>query len=126
MHHHEGRELRRLLVRALVLEQAAAHNVLAGVAVTERRATAARADQLVAVADGEDRFVLQFDSQRHRARKQIAVAARPDQGVRAADANQECPNDALVDPVRSLILSARAWRLISARHASTSWTSLTS
>ena len=85
-------------LRALVLEQAAAHNVLAGVAVTERRATAARADQLVAVPDGEDRFVSQFDSERNRARKQIAVAARPDQGVRAADANQERPDDALVEP----------------------------
>ena len=97
MHHREGRELRRLLVRALVLKQAAAHHVLAGVAVTECRATAARADQLVAVRDGEDRFVLQFDGERNRACKQVAVAARPDQGVRAADANRECPDDAIVD-----------------------------
>ena len=38
--HCEGGELRRLLVRAFVLEQCAAHHVLDGVCVAERRATA--------------------------------------------------------------------------------------
>jgi hypothetical protein len=104
VHHRHGGELRRLLVRALVLEQAAAHNVLGGVAVAGRRATAARADPLVAVPDGEARFVSQFDGERNSARKQIEVAARPHQGVRAADANEQCPDDALVEPRSDLDL----------------------
>ena len=73
MHHREGGELRRLLVRALVLEQRAAYDVLGGVAVAERRAAAAGADHLVAVADVENRFVAQFDSERNRSQQQLSV-----------------------------------------------------
>lgn len=61
MRHHEGGERRRLLVRAFVLEQRPAHHVLGGIRVAERRATAAGADQLVAVSVGEGRFVAQLN-----------------------------------------------------------------
>src|SRR5512132_413581 len=105
MHHHEGRELRRLLVRALVLEQAAAYNVLGGVAIAEREATAARADQLVAVPDGEDRFVLQFGGERNRARKQIGVAARPTRASERQTRTNTAQTTPSLNPVRTLILS---------------------
>jgi hypothetical protein len=62
------------------------------------------ADELLAVPDGEDRFVSQFDGERNRARKQIAVAARPYQGVRAAGAYEQRPDDGLVGPRSDLDL----------------------
>jgi hypothetical protein len=48
--------------------------------------------------------VSQFDGERNRARKQIAVAARPHQGVRAAGANEQRPDDGLVGPRSDLDL----------------------
>jgi hypothetical protein len=63
-----------------------------------------RCDELLAVPDGEDRFVSQFDGERNRARKQIAVAARPYQGVRAAGAYEQRPDDGLVGPRSDLDL----------------------
>jgi hypothetical protein len=66
VHHRERSELRRLLARALVLEQCPADNVLGSAGVPERRAAVASADHLVAVPDDEDRFVLQIDGERDR------------------------------------------------------------
>jgi len=65
VHHRQGRGLGRLLVRAFVLEQGAAHDILDGVAVPEGGATAAAADHLVAVPDGEERFVPQIGGERN-------------------------------------------------------------
>jgi hypothetical protein len=83
------------------------------------------ADELLAVPDGEDVGLCRTSTASGTVRKQIAVAARPDEGVRAPGANEQRPDDGLVGPRRTLILSARAWRLISARHASMSRTSST-
>ncbi len=97
MHHREGGEHRRLLVRALVLEQRAAQYVVGDVAVAKRRAASARADHLAAVADGEDRFVSQFDGQRNRAREQIAIAGSHRERVRQGRANTQRPHDAVIE-----------------------------
>ena len=85
MHHRHRGELRRLLAGALVLEQSAAHDVLGGLAVTKRRAPVARADQLVAVPHGEDRFVSQLDRQASGA-PELAEMMTPDRrrGTRVA------------------------------------------
>lgn len=122
VHHRHRGELRRLLAGALVLEQSAADDVLRGVAVTKRRAPVARADQLVAVPNGEDRFVSQLDRQPSGAPEQVSrtpAASASGWGERTRSA-QTMPS---LNPVRTLILSARAWRRISARQAPTSSTS---
>jgi hypothetical protein len=66
VHHRQRSEPRRLLVRALVLEQCSADNALGGAGVPERRAAVAPADLLVAIPDDEDRFVPQIDGKRDR------------------------------------------------------------
>ena len=49
--HHQRRELRRLLVRALVLEQGAADDIISGAGIAHRRTALAGTDDFVAVAD---------------------------------------------------------------------------
>ena len=118
-----GRSASAAFVRASVLEQGAPYHLLGGVPIAERTATAAGADHLVAVPEGKRRFVAQVDGQRNRSQEQmakrVASAGHSGRSARIRRA-QTMPS---LNPVRTLILSARALRLISARQASMSSTS---
>jgi hypothetical protein len=65
----------------------------------------------------------QPNGQRNRAPEQIAVAPTDPEYSCLVGSDPQRPDDPSLKPVRTSILSARAWRLISARHASTSSTS---
>lgn len=105
VHHRHGGEPRRLHVVGHSSSNRTPPTISsAGVAVAERGATAARAEQLVAVPGGEGRFVSQFDGERNRSQEQVAVAPYLGVPLRPVGLRTDRPDDAVVEAAADLDL----------------------